>query len=106
MKYFYELMTSVDFTSGKHNDELVSNDGFFGYDRITAFSGRDFAFIYDFSGRPFEIRASALGFKPRKAEWFDPSCGARRAADIDLGGVTAPPKNEAGDSDMVLALYI
>ncbi len=106
MKYLYELMTSVDFASGKHNDGLVSNKGFGKYDRITAFSGKDFAFVYNFSGRPFELGAEQLGFKPRRAEWFDPSNGARAAADIGAHRGIVPPKNAEGGSDMVLALYL
>lgn len=104
MKYLYELMTSVDFASGKHNDGLVSNEGSCGYDRITAFSGRGFAFIYDFSGRPFKICAEELGFKPRRIEWFDPTNGNRSAADVGPGGEFVPPVNAEGGADMVLAL--
>ncbi len=105
MKYLYELMTSVDFASGAHNDNLVPNEGFEKYDRITAFSGADFAFVYNFSGRPFKLRAEALGFEPKRIEWLDPSDDSRRAADIELGGAITPPRNAAGESDMLLCFY-
>ncbi len=104
MKYLSGLMTSVDFSSGSHNDELVPNDGFEKYDRVTAFSGAGFAFIYNFSGRSFRIDLGALGFKPRKAVWFDPSNGARAEADADLGGIIVPPRCSDGGTDMVLVL--
>lgn len=104
MKYLIELMTSVDFSAGRHNDELVSNEGFGRYDRVTAFSGGSFAYIYNFSGRGFRVNLGALEFKPREAVWFDPSSGVYTETDVDFGGIIAPPRCSDGGSDMVLTL--
>lgn len=104
MKYLRELITSVDFTSGAHNDALVSNAGFEKYDRVTAFSGNGFAFVYNYSGRPFTVAADALGFEPRRIEWMDPTDGSRRRADADLGGIITSSLNSAGETDMILCI--
>ena len=70
IQVLYNLMTSVNFQDGKHNDNLINNGGFTKYDRITAFSGKDFALIYNYSGRSFELNLEALEFKPVSARWL------------------------------------
>ena len=100
MGYLYELMNSVDFVSGKHDDSLVSNEGYEKHDRITAFSGKDFALIYNYSGRPFRINAKHF----EAAEWFDPASGERAKADIDPSAEIIPPRNSVGETDMVLVI--
>ncbi|HIV85290.1 MAG TPA: glycoside hydrolase family 140 protein [Candidatus Monoglobus merdigallinarum] len=98
MKHLYSLITSVDFAGGSHDDALVSNDGFEKHDRITAFTGESFALIYNYSGREFTINRDLSG----TAQWFDPTSGEFSPA--QLNGVIRPPRNSAGETDMVLVI--
>lgn len=104
MGYLYNLMTSVNFQDGKHNDSLTDNDGFTKYDRISAFSGKDFALIYNYSGRSFEINLEALEFKPVSARWYDPSNGKFLDTETGFSGMVDVPQNSSGESDMILVL--
>ena len=104
MGYLYNLMTSVNFQDGKHNDNLINNGGFTKYDRITAFSGKDFALIYNYSGRSFELNLEALEFKPVSARWYDPASGVFLDKETAFSDVIDVPKNSSGESDMILVL--
>lgn len=90
MKYLYELMTSVDFTDGSHNESVVDNTGFEKYDRITAFSGNDYIMIYNYSGRKFTV---STDFVLSSFSWFDPTNGEYAPANKSEGGCFIPPKN-------------
>lgn len=104
MGYLYNLMTSVNFQDGKHNDNLINNGGFTKYDRITAFSGKDFALIYNYSGRSFELNLEALEFKPVSARWYDPASGVFLDKETAFSDVIDVPKNSSDESDMILVL--
>lgn len=104
LKHLYELITSFDFITGLHNDNLVDNSDFSKHDRITAFSGSNYALIYNYSGRKFKIDGSALNFAPSEYKWFDPTNGRTERIDtIDFDAVT-PPQNSCGEPDMVLII--
>ncbi len=104
MKYLREIITSADFEKGAHNEALAENRGYEKYQRVTAFSGKDFAYVYNFTGRPFALNPSALEFEPQTAEWFDPADGTRTPANVTITEKITPPKNSAGETDMVLVL--
>lgn len=105
LKYMYELITGLDFANGCHNDELVNNNGFVKYNRITAFSGRNYALIYNYTGREFKINPSALDFEPTSYKWFDPTDGSITEFAYNQAEFFIPPKNSNGETDMVLIIY-
>lgn len=102
MRHLYTLMTSLDFCGGSHDDNVVSNDGFEKYDRITAFSGAGYILVYNYSGRAFSLTSPLL--KTYTAQWFDPTKGSYTDADISPGRKIYPPKNADGETDMLLVL--
>lgn len=104
LKLMYELITSIDFTNGEHNDALINNDGFKKHGRVTAYSGRDYALVYDYNGRPFELNLSALGFEPKSFKWFDPTNAEVTDAKPISDGRYAPPINANNETDMVLII--
>ncbi len=104
MKYLKELMESVDFTTGKASDELLLDGQKEKYDRIAVFSGKDFIFAYDFTGRSFKLDVS----KTRDADiWlFSPANGIYSyigKADNDIF-CYEKPKTPLPDTDIAIVI--
>lgn len=104
MKHLYTLINEFDFSCGVHNEKIVDNAGYEKYDRVTAFSGNDFALIYNYTGREFGINPQALDFEIKDVMWFDPTTGEKTKADIKNYASIIPPKNSNCDTDMVLVI--
>ena len=102
--HMYELITGFDYTNGSHNDKLTDNDGFVKHDRITAYTGKDYALIYNYTGREFKLSLSALDFAPTTYKWFDPTNGNVSEFTPEPGETIVPPKNSNGETDMVLII--
>ena len=54
MKHLKSLMESVDFTTGKPSEHYLLDGQKEKYDRIAVFSGDDFIFAYNYTGRSFK----------------------------------------------------
>ena len=49
------------------------------YEYVTATRGRDYLFVYTYTGRPFEIRLGVLSGDRVKAWWYSPRDGSSQA---------------------------
>ena len=110
MGHLYQLMTAVDYTSGKPDDDLLADGQKPQYQRVAAFSGNDFAFFYTYLGTPFRVNLDSLGSTlgaAASAFWFDPASGVYSYfKDLQCEGIEefAPPVKPAGHNDWVLVL--
>lgn len=104
LHHLYDLITGVNFLSADHSNALVDNEGFKKHDRVTALVGDDFAFVYDYNGRPFSLNTDVLSFKPQSFEWLDPTNGEKSPCTTLGDGRFAPPVNANRETDMVLII--
>ena len=107
MRHLYDLMQSVDFTSGHIAEELLAQPQGEKYDRISAFAGAEFAFLYTYTGNPFAVKMDKLGFSKAKAYWFDPVTGVYSFVDtLETSKIKEfiPPNRRLGQNDWVLVL--
>lgn len=77
MKYLYDLMNSVDFTTGVHENNLIVDYDMPEYGRVTALKGKGFLFIYNYLGRKFTLDLSKLDFNINVCDWMNPENGRR-----------------------------
>jgi len=77
------------------------------YDRVIATRGRDYAMVYSYTGRPFELRLGIVSGASLRAWWFDPRDGSAQAAGLVANKGTrrfTPPGRPAPGNDWVLVL--
>ena len=77
------------------------------YDRLLATKGRDYLFVYSYTGRPFSVRPGAIAGRSLRAWWFNPRDG--RAQLIGVIGASqigrfSPPGERGDGHDWVLVL--
>lgn len=110
MGHLYKLMTAVDFTSGRPNDELLADGQQPQYKRIAAFAGDGFAYFYTYLGAPFRVNLDLLSANigdTAAAFWFDPASGVYSYLnEIPCRGFREfqPPVKPLGHNDWVLVL--
>lgn len=105
MKYLKELMESVDYQQGRPRQELLVSDQGEKYNRISVFGGKDYLFVYDYSGRPFDIELWPLEGRRIQAYWLNPADGIYSFAEaFQAGGVKhcTPPHRYEDGNDWVL----
>ena len=77
------------------------------YNYLAATKGKDYAFIYDYTGRNFEINMGKIKGAKVKASWYSPRNGRKTLIRIlDNKGVMKfdPPGEEKEGNDWVLIL--
>ena len=107
MGHLHQLMTSLDFASGRPADELLAQEQGRQYDRVAVFAGTGFVLVYRYNGEPFRLDLSALGWPLADASWFDPAAGVFSFLyRYDQPGQIrfTPPVKPAGHNDWVLLL--
>lgn len=107
MTILSDLMNSVDYQNGAYQEDLLVGEQGSKYERISSFVGSDFAFVYDYTGRAFQIDVSKLSFTIGKAVWFDPEDGTEQPVNIDMTRTTTletPNKSGKTATDWVLVL--
>lgn len=109
MQFIKDLLLSYDYDSRVPAQEILVDNKGTRYNCLLATKGRGYAMVYAYSGKPFKIDLSLLGFKPAKAKWFYPANG--KYAPVKLSrpaGVVRfdPPgaKTAAEGTDRVLVL--
>ena len=110
MGHLYQLMTAVDFTSGRPDDDLLADGQQSQYKRIAAFAGSGFAYLYTYQGTPFRVNLDLLSDSigtTVSAFWFDPASGVYSYLnDFHCQGIQEfqPPAKPVGHNDWVLVL--
>ena len=77
------------------------------YEYIAACRGKDYAFIYTYSGRTMDIAMGKIDGEKVKASWFDPRTGEISAAgEYENTGTMSfnPPGEHEDGNDWVLIL--
>ncbi|TKK67028.1 DUF4038 domain-containing protein [Ilyomonas limi] len=77
MKYLSKLLLSVPFETGKPAQNMVLNSGD-KYERLAAFKGSAFTFIYTYNGKDIEVNMALLDGKKSKAYWYNPRNGDKQ----------------------------
>lgn len=80
MIYIRRLMTSRPFLERVPDQLLIVENNLFSADRIQATRGRDYAFVYSASGRPFTVNPGKISGASVTATWFDPRTGKTQPA--------------------------
>ncbi|HEY4109191.1 glycoside hydrolase family 140 protein [Puia sp.] len=100
MIHLKKLMLSRPYFSRIPDQSLIADQGT-RYDYILATRGKDYAFIYTYTGRSFRINPFA---KQQKGSWYNPRTGET----IAIGTVTSPTFDPPGEphpgNDWVLIL--
>lgn len=107
MKHLYDLMTAVDFTTGKACEELLADGQKSMYDRVSVFAGEGFAYFYNYTGRAFSVDMEKIKEEKVSAYWFDPISGVYSYfGDFECVGIREfiPPVKPLDHNDWVLVL--
>ncbi|WP_300598219.1 glycoside hydrolase family 140 protein [Niabella sp.] len=109
MQFIKELLLSYDYNSRVPAQEILVDNRGTRYDYLLATKGRGYAMVYTYSGKPFKVDLSRLGFKPAKAKWFYPATGKFVTVKLtqSAGIITFNPPNamiDAEGKDRVLVL--
>jgi hypothetical protein len=107
MRWVKQLVLSRPFFERVPDQDLIAGDNGQRYDYIAASRGNSYAFLYTYTGRPFEVRMGRISGKTVTASWFDPRTGtAQKIGDFPNSGVRrfVPPGTPRDGNDWVLVL--
>jgi len=101
------LMLSKPYFSRAPDQGLIAGANETGYRYLAATRGKDYAFIYDYTGRNFSVNMGRIEGKKVKGSWFSPIDGRRQAigtfANKGIQNFDPPGAEEEGN-DWVLIL--
>jgi hypothetical protein len=107
MQHLKKLILSKPFFERVPDQTLIAGTNGDRYERVIATRGKTYAFLYTYTGKPFELRMGVLPGRRIRACWYDPRSGAsRQIATLPNAGTrrfTPPGKPEPGN-DWVLVL--
>ncbi|HRG83242.1 MAG TPA: putative collagen-binding domain-containing protein, partial [Chitinophagaceae bacterium] len=105
MQHLKKLFSSYSYFDRIPAQNLIRQNGE-QYDRILAAKGKNYAFIYTYTGRNIEIENNKLGFTANKASWFDPRTGIKKSVKgFKAGNILFDPPGEIkAGNDWVLIL--
>lgn len=75
MKHLKQLMTAVPFTEGQNDQSIIVGQNGSRYDRIIATRGRDYLFVYNYSGRPMTIDLTKISGRKKSVWLMNPADG-------------------------------
>lgn len=76
MKYLKALMTSFPFTEGENDQTLILSKNGEKYDRIIATRGKDYALVYNYTGKPMTVDLSKVSGKKKNLWTMNPKDGS------------------------------
>jgi hypothetical protein len=107
MKYLKNLMLSKPYFERVPDQFLIAGDPGTKYNYIAATRGKNYAFLYDYTGRPFSVNMGKINGKKVKASWYNPQDGLKRAiGEFTNSGIQQfdPPGEQKDGNDWVLIL--
>jgi hypothetical protein len=107
MRHLKSLMLSRPFFERIPDQGLVAGVNGERYEYIAATRGRSYAFVYTYTGRPFEVAMGRISGARVKASWYDPRTGqSRPAGEFPNKGTRrfSPPGEPGPGNDWVLVL--
>jgi hypothetical protein len=75
MKHLKNLMLSVPFHKGIPDQSIIHGDEGEKYERLLVTRGEDYLFVYDYTGRKFNINMGKITGELVNAWWYDPENG-------------------------------
>jgi hypothetical protein len=106
MAYLKKLMLSKSYFDRGPAQELVADNGE-KYNHVAATMGKDYAMLYVYNGRNFNVNIHKLKFYPSKAIWFDPRTGEKKLIAMgrnEVGHRYDPPGEPKDGNDWILIL--
>jgi len=107
MQYVKQLMLSRPYFARVPDQSLIAGENGTRYDYVIATRGKNYAFAYTYTGRPFEIRMGAIEGARVRASWYNPRDGSSKEIGV-YGNSGArkfdPPGTPAPGNDWVLVL--
>ena len=107
MVYVKNLVLSKPYFERIPDQTLVAGKQGEGYNYIAATRGKNYAFLYDYTGRRFEVNLGKITGIEVKATWYSPKDGTKTSIGTFANkGVQQfdPPGEEADGNDWVLIL--
>ena len=107
MIYLKKLMLSKPYFERMADQSLIAGENGNKYEYIAATRGKDYAFIYDYTGKPFEVRMGKISGGSVKASWYSPKNGSKKGIGtfVNKGFRKFDPPGEQKDgNDWVLIL--
>ncbi|HEY0679427.1 MAG TPA: glycoside hydrolase family 140 protein, partial [Chitinophagaceae bacterium] len=106
MQHLKKLMLSKPFFEREADQSFILDNGA-RYARVTATKGKNYAFVYTWTGAPFRLQLGKITGKNIRCRWFDPRTGAYLKPWTRANSGTAtfdPPGAQANGNDWVLIL--
>ncbi|MFL5739409.1 MAG: glycoside hydrolase family 140 protein [Flavisolibacter sp.] len=107
MVYLKKLILSQSYFDRVPDQSLVSGGQGEKYHYIAATRGNDYAFVYDYTGRPFELNMGKIRGNNVKASWYSPRDGSKKPIGSFVNtGIRKfdPPGEQKDGNDWVLVL--
>lgn len=107
MIHLKNLMLSVPFTEGVPDQSIISGDECEKYERLLATRGKDYLFVYDYTGREFSINFGKILGEKVNAWWYNPRNGEMQLVNnYQNKGVQqfTPPEGYKEGNDWVLVV--
>ena len=107
MHYLKDLILSKPYFDRVPDQSLIAGEQGRQYNYIAATRGKDYALLYDYTGRPFGVNMGKIEGATVKASWFNPRNGSRRSlGNFPNKGVRQfnPPGEQQEGNDWVLVL--
>lgn len=107
MQWLRNLVLSRPFFERVPDQTMIAGENGARYDYLIATRGNSYAFVYTYTGRPFEVQMSRVSGAKVRAWWFDPRDGsAKEVGTLSNKGTHrfTPPGNPAPGNDWVLVL--
>ncbi len=107
MQYVKKLMLSRPYLERIPEQSLVAGTNGTRYDYVIATRGRNYAFLYTWSGKPFRVNMGIISGDSVRAWWYDPRTGHARTIGVFKNQGTRdfnPPGEPAPGNDWVLVL--
>lgn len=107
MRYLKELMLSRSYFDRVPDQSLVAGENGVRYEYVIATRGHDYAFLYTYTGRAFDVVGGKIAGEKVKATWMNPRNGELTViGDFKNAGVMhfQPPGEHADGNDWVLIL--
>ena len=107
MIFLKKLMLSKSYFDRIPDQSIISGENGQQYNYIAATRGKNYAFLYDYTGRPFAVNMGKINGKKVKASWYSPRDGSQKMiGEFENQGVQpfTPPGGQKNGNDWVLIL--
>ena len=107
MRHLKALMLSRPYFDRAYDEAAVVAGSGDRHERLIATKGRDYLFVYSYTGRPFSVRPGVVAGSSLRAWWFNPRDGrAQLIGTVRPGesGQFSPPGEPGEGHDWVLVL--